>query len=191
MDVSPPIPGYGERAREAPRSGRRAPRGWSPRGPAPCKGKPGYGSGVPGTEEQHLAFSRGPRTEGPVALRVSEGADMLRFHPVSISLRSARDREHTEGDATVLDGHWPAGAVNRLLGCAALSPDSGVQGFPFQSMAESGGASVSPSHHTVLSGHNATFVNRVFARQESNAFGLVSMLVPGATPKNPASGLMA
>src|SRR6056297_2441282 len=88
-------------------------------------------------------------------------------------------------------GHCAAGAVKRLLGCAALSPDSGVHGFPFQSMAEAGGSSVKPSHQMVLSGHNATFVKSELERQESKALGFVSMLVPGATPKKPYSGLIA
>ncbi len=48
-----------------------------------------------------------------------------------------------------------------------------------------------PSHHTSPSAVSAVFVKMVFAAIEYMAFGLVSMLVPGATPKNPASGLMA
>ena len=35
------------------------------------------------------------------------------------------------------------------------------------------------------------FVKIVFALSISTALGLVSMFVPGATPKNPASGLIA
>ncbi|CAB4345526.1 unannotated protein [freshwater metagenome] len=38
---------------------------------------------------------------------------------------------------------------------------------------------------------SATFVNREFAYSERIALALVFMPVPGATPKKPASGLMA
>ena len=46
-----------------------------------------------------------------------------------------------------IDGHCDAGVVNRAFGCAAGASLSGVQSWPFQSMAWAGGA-VSPSHHT-------------------------------------------
>ena len=48
-----------------------------------------------------------------------------------------------------------------------------------------------PSHHTPPSGVNPTLVKIEFRRNVAIAFGLVFSLVPGATPKNPASGLMA
>ena len=38
---------------------------------------------------------------------------------------------------------------------------------------------------------SATLVKMLFARSVAIAFGLVLSLVPGATPKKPASGLMA
>src|SRR5687767_15792211 len=92
-------------------------------------------------------------------------------------------------------GHWLAGAVNRAFGCAALAPVafaiSGVQIFPCQSVAISGGSSVMPSHHTPPSGVSATLVKIVFFASAAIAFGLVFLLVPGATPKKPASGLIA
>src|SRR6188768_1071757 len=92
-------------------------------------------------------------------------------------------------------GHWLAGAVKREFGCAAFAPVafaiSGVQGLPCQSVACAGGASVMPSHHTPPSGVSATFVKIVFFASAAMAFGLVLLLVPGATPKKPASGLMA
>ena len=48
-----------------------------------------------------------------------------------------------------------------------------------------------PSHHTPPSGVRATFVKIVFFASEAIALGLVLTLVPGATPKKPASGLIA
>src|SRR6476620_10398431 len=92
-------------------------------------------------------------------------------------------------------GHCLAGAVKRALGWAALAPValaiSGVQILPCQSVAISGGVSVMPSHHTPPSGVSATFVKIVFFASEAIAFGFVLLLVPGATPKKPASGLIA
>src|SRR6185503_3477542 len=92
-------------------------------------------------------------------------------------------------------GHCLAGAVKRALGWAALTPValaiSGVQRFPCQSMHSRGGSAVMPSHHTPPSGVSATLVNMLFFASVAMAFGLVFSEVPGATPKNPASGLMA
>ena len=50
---------------------------------------------------------------------------------------------------------------------------------------------VIPSHHTSPSSVLATFVKIVFRAIVPIAFGLVSTPVPGATPKKPASGLIA
>src|SRR6202162_2989950 len=92
-------------------------------------------------------------------------------------------------------GHCDAGAVKRELGCAALAPVSlaicGVQRLPFQSVHSAGGSSVMPSHQTPPSGVSATFVKIEFFARVVMAFGLVLTDVPGATPKKPASGLMA
>src|SRR5215467_2927384 len=92
-------------------------------------------------------------------------------------------------------GHCFAGAVKRELGCAALAPVffaiSGVQGLPCQSMHSAGGSSVMPSHQMPPSGVKATLVNIVFFDKAAMALGLVLTEVPGATPKNPASGLIA
>src|SRR5579864_5861479 len=92
-------------------------------------------------------------------------------------------------------GHCDAGAVKRELGCAALAPVSlaisGVQRLPFQSVHSAGGSSVMPSHHTPPSGVSATLVKIVFLASVVMALGFVLTDVPGATPKNPASGLMA
>src|SRR5271165_2767343 len=92
-------------------------------------------------------------------------------------------------------GHWPAGAVKRPFGWAAVFPVafpiSGVQVSPRQSRHSAGGSSVMPSHHTPPSGVRATFVKIVLRASVAMAFGFVFAEVPGATPKNPASGLMA
>src|SRR5437899_324954 len=92
-------------------------------------------------------------------------------------------------------GHCDAGAVKRAFGCAALAPVSfaisGVHLFPFQSRHSAGGASVMPSHHTLPSGVSATLVKIEFVASVAIAFGFVLTDVPGATPKKPASGLMA
>src|ERR1700682_4139829 len=92
-------------------------------------------------------------------------------------------------------GHCDAGAVKRELGCAALAPVSlaicGVQRLPRQSVHSAGGSSVMPSHHTPPSGVSATLVKIEFLASVVIAFGLVMAEVPGATPKKPASGLMA
>src|SRR5439155_5056945 len=79
----------------------------------------------------------------------------------------------------------------RAFGCAARRPFPGVQPRRSQSVSSCGGVSVISSHHTSSSAEIAQLVKIVFARAVSIAFGLLFMLVPGATPKNPASGLIA
>src|SRR3954451_2585826 len=92
-------------------------------------------------------------------------------------------------------GHCRAGAVNRAFGWAAgfpvARPISGVHRSPRQSRHSAGGCSVMPSHHTPPSGVNATLVKIVFRATIAIALGLVLFDVPGATPKTPASGLIA
>src|SRR5579863_6586324 len=92
-------------------------------------------------------------------------------------------------------GHCFAGAVNRALGCAALAPVffaiSGVQRLPCQSTHSAGGVSVMPSHHTPPSRVSPTLVKIEFFASAFMALGFVFTDVPGATPKNPASGLIA
>src|SRR5437870_12852004 len=90
-----------------------------------------------------------------------------------------------------IEGHCAAGTVNRALGSAAFLPQPGVHSFPCQSMSLAGGASVIPSHHTSPSGVMATFVNIVLLLIIAMQLGLVFSDVPGATPKNPDSGLIA
>src|SRR6266436_9294688 len=92
-------------------------------------------------------------------------------------------------------GHCEAGAVKRALGCAAFAPVclaiSGVQRLPCQSRHSAGGVSVMPSHQTPPSGVSAVLVKMVFFESVAMALGLVLAEEPGATPKNPDSGLMA
>src|SRR5271170_5934186 len=92
-------------------------------------------------------------------------------------------------------GHCDAGSVKREFGCAALAPVSfaicGVHRSPRQSRHSAGGSSVMPSHHTPPSGVSATLVKMVLLAKVAIALGLVFALVPGATPKKPASGLIA
>src|SRR6476469_670691 len=93
--------------------------------------------------------------------------------------------------SSAITGHCDAGAQKREFGCAAGVSDAGDQSLRFQSVRCAGGAPSMPSHQTSPSSVSATFVNTVFASSECIAFGLVSMFVPGATPKNPYSGLIA
>src|SRR5712692_11104982 len=87
-----------------------------------------------------------------------------------------------------ITGHCEAGAVKRLFGCAALSAPEGFHGFPCQSSMPGAGGASCPSHHTVPSGLSATLVKMVLRVIVAIALGFVFEPVPGATPKNPASG---
>src|SRR5215211_5425092 len=88
-------------------------------------------------------------------------------------------------------GSCAAGVVKRELGCAAFSPESGVQSLPRQSMACAGGDSVIPSHQMSPSSVSAQLVKIVLARMVAIALKFVFSPVLGATPKNPYSGLIA
>src|SRR5882672_2536532 len=92
-------------------------------------------------------------------------------------------------------GHCEAGAVKRALGWAAFAPVSfaicGVHFLPCQSRHSAGGSSVIPSHQTPPSGVSATLVKMLFFDSAAIALGFVLFEVPGATPKKPASGLIA
>src|SRR6266850_6973290 len=90
-----------------------------------------------------------------------------------------------------MTGHWLAGVVKRAFGWAAGRPDAGVHGRRSQSVNCSGLSSVIPSHQTSPSVVIAQLVKMEFLVMVSMAFGLDFMPVPGATPKKPASGLMA
>src|SRR3954451_25150812 len=88
-------------------------------------------------------------------------------------------------------GSCAAGVVKRALGWAAGSSDWGVQSLPFQSIAWAGGSLVIPSHQTSPSSVLAQLVKIVFSATVAIALGFVFSPVPGATPKKPASGLIA
>src|ERR1700752_50533 len=92
-------------------------------------------------------------------------------------------------------GHCDAGAVKRAFGGAALAPVFlaiwGVHFLPCQSKHSAGGSSVMPSHQTPPSGVRATLVKIELRDKAAIALGFVFCDVPGATPKNPASGLIA
>src|SRR5690242_6899747 len=90
-----------------------------------------------------------------------------------------------------ITGHWRAGTVKRALGWAALRPTAGVHGRRSQSESSEGGTSLISSHHTSPSGVSATLVKIELRAAVSMALGLLFMLVPGATPKKPYSGLIA
>src|SRR5215471_11443648 len=90
-----------------------------------------------------------------------------------------------------MTGHCLAGVVNRAFGWAAGRPDWGFHCRRNQSVSSGGFSSVKPSHQTSPSGVIAQLVKIEFFVTVSNAFGFDCMLVPGATPKNPASGLIA
>ncbi len=81
--------------------------------------------------------------------------------------------------------------MKRAFGCAAGVPLSGVQSSPRQSVRCAGAVRVMPSHHTSPSSVRAVLVKMQLRVRVAMALGLVSVLVPGATPKKPASGLMA
>ena len=103
------------------------------------------------------------------------------------SMGTPAGSSHSEAMA----GSWAAGTVNRALGWAAGVPDSGVQSSPFHEVRWAGGSSVIDSHQTSPSSVSAVLVKMAFPSMVSMALGLVWVFVPGATPKNPASGLMA
>ena len=81
--------------------------------------------------------------------------------------------------------------MKRALGWAAGTSESGVQSLPCQSTTWSGGAPVIPSHQMSPSSVLAQLVKIVLDSIVSIAFGLVLCEVFGATPKKPASGLIA
>src|ERR1700722_12170668 len=90
-----------------------------------------------------------------------------------------------------IEGDCLAATVERELGCAA-GPMFGFHFSPFQLISSSAGAPLMPSHQgsrdsTVM----AVFVKMAACCRGVLTFGFVFELGPGATPKKPASGLMA
>ena len=96
-----------------------------------------------------------------------------------------------------MQGHCLAGAVTRALGWANSSPLGDLslgrasRVLPFQSTNLPFAGYPIPSHQTSPSSVRAQFVKIVFFSAEMSAFLFDSADVPGATPKKPASGLMA
>src|SRR5260370_7024129 len=90
-----------------------------------------------------------------------------------------------------ITGHCFAGVVNRELGCAALRPEAAVHGRRNQSTNSAGFPSVMPSHQTSPLEVAAQLVKMEFFVTVSMALAFDFMLVPGATPKKPYSGLIA
>ena len=86
------------------------------------------------------------------------------------------------GEAAVGVGGGLAGRFADLGGPAFAAP---VEAFGRAAR------SVMPSHQTPPSGVRATLVKMVLRASVAMALGLVLAEVPGATPKKPASGLMA
>src|SRR5580692_1243363 len=85
-------------------------------------------------------------------------------------------------------GFCSADTVKRAFGWEAGVPLSGVQAWPRQSVSDAGATSVIPSHHTSPSSVRAVLVKMQLLLSVFMALGLVLSLVPGATPKKPASG---
>jgi len=119
---------------------------------------------------------------------VPVGYDVRRFHP-EVDPEPLRRRLGLGRYILYVGNLLPHKNLARLI--AAFSRLEGVQGRPFQSVARAGGSPSFPSHHGTPSSVTATFVKIVLRRMHSIAFGLVRVDVPGTTPKNPASGLMA
>ena len=101
--------------------------------------------------------------------------------------RHAVVRVPVVGDLRALGG----GDREARVGVRGRPTGVGRPGLPSQSVSSVGGWSVSPSHQTSPSGRSATFVKIVLPHSVCTAVGFVDSPVPGATPKKPASGLIA
>src|SRR5581483_7158763 len=123
-----------------------------------------------------------------VKASVTRGTTLARRPPNRMaSIGTPRGSSHSGA----MTGHCLAGVVKREFGCAALRPAEGVHGRRSQSISSAGFSSVMPSHQTSPSTVMAQLVKMEFRVAVSMALGFDFMLVPGATPKNPYSGLMA
>src|SRR5688500_11786603 len=87
--------------------------------------------------------------------RKTSGIARLRRQPKTIAHTGTPAGSSHAGSSA---GLFVAGAVKRLLGWAAFRPQSGVQGWPVQSIRLGGGVLVLPSHQTSPSGARATLV---------------------------------
>ena len=124
----------------------------------------------------------------PVEASVASGTALARRPP---NRKAEIGTPFGSSHSGAMVGIWPAGTVKRELGWAAGSRLAGVQSRPSQSIRCAGGVFVSPSHQTSPSSVSATLVKMELAKRDSIAVLLVARPVPGATPKRPASGVMA
>src|SRR6478735_1447115 len=85
-------------------------------------------------------------------------------------------------------GHWRALTVKRALGCAAGPL---LQSYALPRQSKAGTRLSRPSHHGSLSAVRPTLVKMVSCWMVESALGFDLREVPGATPKKPASGLIA
>src|SRR3954454_24687761 len=88
-------------------------------------------------------------------------------------------------------GHCAAGGVERAIGSGAGVSAPDAQSSPCQSIRCGGASLVVPSHQTSPSSVLAQLVKIELRSIVRIALGFVASPVPGATPKNPASGLTA
>ncbi len=91
-----------------------------------------------------------------------------------------------------IDGHWEAdGCREARIGMRGFLGTCGSPGvaLPIRQFVRC--RFDKPSHQTLPFSSTATFVKMELADAVLSAFGLVLADVPGATPKKPASGLMA
>ena len=119
---------------------------------------------------------------------VTSGTTVERRPPNSIaSIGTPVGSSHSAAIA----GSCAAGVVKRAFGCAEGVSDVGrpVVAVPVDQVR--GRLLVSPSHQMSPSSVLAQLVKIVLLSIVLIAFGLVSSPVPGATPKKPASGLIA
>ena len=89
------------------------------------------------------------------------------------------------------EGHWLIGAVKRAFGCAALRPESGVHAWPCQSISSRGRLVRHALPPDVAVGRERDVREDRVRAHDAIAFGFDLYDVPGATPKKPASGLIA
>jgi hypothetical protein len=134
------------------------------------------------------------------AFGVSTERHILGYLP-RLPLWSWRKRETVFDDRRI---HYPAEMTERASYCCVSGGwqrcpvsktviiEERCGSFGVQTGAHSaGGVSVMPSHQTPPSGARAKLVKIVFLARVAMALGFVFAEVPGATPKKPASGLIA
>src|SRR5947209_5164914 len=119
---------------------------------------------------------------------MTSGTTVARRPPNSIASIGTPAGSSHSGAA---DGHWAIATVKRAFGWAAGRSAWGVQSLPRQSVRCAGGSALIPSHQMSPSSVLAQLVKTELRESVFMALGFVCSLVPGATPKKPASGLTA